>query len=82
MRCHYSPLVFPDVSLPQSAPGLLDWSTVHDKLSWGVVIVLGGGFALADATQVKDEICAMITFLQCSVVAVMNRIISGLCIFY
>ncbi len=33
-------------------PALLDWPVVHSKMAWSVVIVLGGGFALADATKV------------------------------
>ncbi len=34
------------------ATGLLDWETVHHKMSWGVVILLGGGFALAESCKV------------------------------
>jgi sodium-dependent dicarboxylate transporter 2/3/5 len=33
------------------APALLDWETVHKKMPWSVIIVLGGGFALADACK-------------------------------
>ncbi len=33
-------------------PALLDWETVHHKMPWNVIIVLGGGFALADACKV------------------------------
>ncbi|XP_069134309.1 Na(+)/citrate cotransporter-like [Argopecten irradians] len=28
---------------------LLDWETVNRKMAWGVIILMGGGFALADA---------------------------------
>ena len=31
---------------------LLDWKSVHKDLSWGVLLLMGGGFALADACQV------------------------------
>ncbi|XP_077995945.1 solute carrier family 13 member 2-like [Glandiceps talaboti] len=31
--------------------GLLDWKTVHHKLPWGIVLLLGGGFALAEGCQ-------------------------------
>ncbi|KAI0211250.1 Solute carrier family 13 member 5, partial [Lamellibrachia satsuma] len=48
-----------DTSEPSPAPALLDWKTVQKKLAWDVVIILGGGFALAEACQVSglsDEI--------------------------
>lgn len=32
---------------------LLDWPTVSKQMPWGVIILLGGGFALADACQVS-----------------------------
>ena len=38
---------------PGPVPALLDWPVVHSKMAWSVVIVLGGGFALADATKVS-----------------------------
>ncbi|XP_041377794.1 solute carrier family 13 member 5-like [Gigantopelta aegis] len=30
---------------------ILNWKIVNDKLSWGVLLLMGGGFALADACQ-------------------------------
>ncbi|KAI0239547.1 hypothetical protein LSAT2_009710 [Lamellibrachia satsuma] len=39
-------------SQPESAiaaPGLLDWPTVKRKMAWNVILLMGGGFALADA---------------------------------
>ena len=35
-----------------SSPRLLDWNSVQHKLPWNVVILLGSGFALAEAAQV------------------------------
>lgn len=39
---------------PTSFPskGLIDWPTMQSKLAWGVTIVRGGGFSLADAIEV------------------------------
>ena len=35
------------------ANALLDWATVSTKMPWGPVILLGGGYALADGMQVS-----------------------------
>eukprot|EP00118_Oscarella_pearsei_P028984 m.3397 g.3397 ORF g.3397 m.3397 type:complete len:608 (+) comp9346_c0_seq1:1-1824(+) len=35
----------------QSSPRLLDWTSVQKNLPWGIVILMGGGFALADGCQ-------------------------------
>ena len=32
---------------------LLDWNTVCTKLPWGPVFILGGGYALAEAFEVR-----------------------------
>ncbi|CAH1794642.1 unnamed protein product [Owenia fusiformis] len=34
-------------------PRLLNWKTVHQKLPWGVVFLLGGGFAIAEGASVS-----------------------------
>jgi len=38
-----------------STPALLDWPTVHRSLPWSVVLLLGGGFALAYACKVSSN---------------------------
>ena len=41
-----------DWSSAGSSPRLLDWDSVQHKLPWNVVILLGSGFALAEAAEV------------------------------
>ncbi|XP_077866327.1 solute carrier family 13 member 2-like [Saccoglossus kowalevskii] len=40
-----------DTSKPGPRRALLDWKTVHHGLPWGIVLLLGGGFALAEGCQ-------------------------------
>jgi len=47
--CYYAV----DPTPPGPAPPLLDWATVHAKMQWGVIMLLGGGFAIADAVKVS-----------------------------
>ena len=42
-----------DHSRPGPVPPLLEWNFVQRNMAWGVLIVLGGGFALADAAKVN-----------------------------
>jgi len=37
---------------PISAAALLDWPTVHRMMPWNIILLLGGGIALADGCQV------------------------------
>jgi len=38
-------------NLPVPSKTILDWKTVQKRLAWDVIILLGAGFALADACQ-------------------------------
>lgn len=31
---------------------IMDWKTFQDKMPWGMILLVGGGFAIAEATQV------------------------------
>ncbi|NXM06735.1 S13A2 protein, partial [Tyrannus savana] len=35
----------------QAPPPLLEWKIVHEKMPWGIVFLLGGGFALAKGSE-------------------------------
>ena len=35
------------------APSLLNWQVIHEKMPWSLVLLLGGGFALAKACTVS-----------------------------
>uniref|UniRef100_K1PBX9 Solute carrier family 13 member 5 n=1 Tax=Magallana gigas TaxID=29159 RepID=K1PBX9_MAGGI len=51
---------FPGDNRPhKSVPAILDWPTVEKKFPWGVLLLIGGGFALADACE-KSGLSAFI----------------------
>ncbi|XP_053131367.1 solute carrier family 13 member 2 isoform X2 [Hemicordylus capensis] len=39
---------------PRVTPALLDWPTVNRKMPWNIVILLGGGFALAQGSEASN----------------------------
>jgi len=47
-----------------ATPPLLDWPTVHKEMQWGVILLLGGGFAIADACKVSGLSTAIGEFLS------------------
>ncbi|XP_078680627.1 Na(+)/citrate cotransporter-like isoform X1 [Branchiostoma floridae x Branchiostoma belcheri] len=42
-----------DTEASEPAPSILDWETVHQKMPWGLVFLIGGGYALADGIEVS-----------------------------
>jgi len=45
-----------DASDPSTSPALLDWETVHRMIPWSIILLLGGGFALADGCKVHSPL--------------------------
>lgn len=37
----------------KGTPTLLNWKVVHDRMPWNIVLLLGGGFALAKGSEVR-----------------------------
>ena len=58
----------PQYSTDERPDMLLDWRTVQTKMPWDVVLLLGGGFALAESTEVCYEMylvnCSKLRFKQ------------------
>ncbi|XP_076062935.1 Na(+)/citrate cotransporter-like [Oratosquilla oratoria] len=40
-----------DMSEPESSPACLTWQVVHEKIPWKLVLLLGGGFAMAKGAE-------------------------------
>ncbi|XP_046437439.1 solute carrier family 13 member 2-like [Daphnia pulex] len=38
---------------PKASPAMLTWEFMHEKLPWGLVLLLGSGFALSDASKIS-----------------------------
>lgn len=47
-------LVFLEVLKAGKSPRLLDWDSIQKSLPWNVVFILGSGFAIAEAAEVKQ----------------------------
>ena len=55
--------LFTDTRPYGRVPSLLDWKFVHENMAWSVILLLGGGFALADAVKVKQYSVIFFLFL-------------------
>jgi len=42
-----------DEEIVEPSPALLDWDYVQAKLPWGLILLLGGGFAISEASKVS-----------------------------
>lgn len=50
------------LSLTKQYPPLLDWRTAQKKIPWGVLLLLGSGFAVAEAAKVNFQL-SYITYI-------------------
>ena len=41
----------------QNSPALITWRLIETKMCWGVIFLLGGGFALAKASESSGKSC-------------------------
>ena len=48
----------------QNSPSLITWRLIETKMCWGVIFLLGGGFALADASQKSGLSTLLVTQLN------------------
>lgn len=37
----------------KTPPTLLNWQVVHERMPWNIILLLGGGFALAAGSEVN-----------------------------
>merc|ERR1711936_1420400 len=50
--------------IPESSPSLINWKTIETKLPWGVIILLGGGFAVASNTATANVLLPILADLS------------------
>jgi sodium-dependent dicarboxylate transporter 2/3/5 len=46
----------PSTTRPKKSPSLVSWELIEKRLPWGVIILLGGGFALSDACSKSGKL--------------------------
>jgi len=49
--------------MPKQSPTLITWDLIEKKLPWGVLLFLGGGFALSDACTKTGKFYLVLTQL-------------------
>lgn len=47
-------LVFPGKKI-KAPKTLLNWKVVHEKMPWNIILLLGGGYALAKGSEVNPR---------------------------
>ncbi|NXS10626.1 S13A5 protein, partial [Neodrepanis coruscans] len=67
-----------DIKKPFLSAPLLDWNVVQRKMPWSIVLLLGGGFALADASAVCPDICFSLTQRRTSLVCYLVLLLLGM----
>ena len=50
--CFFCPAAGKKLKAPAA---LLTWDVVHERMPWNIVLLLGGGFALASGSEVRAE---------------------------
>ncbi|KAI0239557.1 Solute carrier family 13 member 5 [Lamellibrachia satsuma] len=79
------PSKFPSLDQKIHPGGLLDWKTITNKVPWGVLLLLGGGYALADVSKtsglsvaVGETLASLADMPPWVVAAAVTTIIAGL----
>lgn len=47
-----------------ASPPLVTWKVVQAKLPWGLIFLLGGGFALAEGSKVISLLCVILSKIR------------------
>lgn len=50
--CIFLYLLVPTGTPAKAPKPLLTWDVVHEKMPWNIILLLGGGFALAHGSEV------------------------------
>ncbi|RWS27186.1 solute carrier family 13 member 5-like protein [Leptotrombidium deliense] len=68
---------------PYPSPALVNWPMVQTRLAWGVILLRGGGFAIANATQTSGlsefmgDVFARLNFMPFSAILVIFAVMSA-----